>query len=282
METFSYKWNDFWEKSIEENSQLSFSKKINISVKDSNGQVVSDILDFNDPTKEIDIFKDIFQITPYIVFFDSRTSFFKNLKNSNECFSTTYFPLTKEKFRMNNIYCILNKEKENSYIFNFNLSTIEDNLTKPYSTMDKDNDYLKNLGDFMNNIKTNLQQNLDNKKVESIFKFYWDSLNEEEKLNYQTLCPESFKDLSFKLNDVDKFDTQEIIDPLDNFSIVLFFPYLVERTVYPKPQVVANSRKPNFESLFKPRKVPKVYLSWFYATKKDTFNGFWFFKELNI
>lgn len=82
------------------------------------------------------------------------------------------------------------------------------------------------------------------------------------------------------MDDLDKYESQELLEISKNYSLILFIPYIVERTVYPKPQVISNSRKPNFESLYKARKTKRKYI---YTCSNNLKNDtiLWSVKELN-
>jgi hypothetical protein len=110
-------------------------------------------------------------------------------------------------------------------------------------------------------------------KNEKMLDEYWNKLNNEEKLEYNTIHPDTIK-IEEQLTDVDKFESQEEVFHSKNFSILFFIPFDIEHTIYPMPQVVANTRKPHFESLYKLHKKIRKYIF--------SFNFIiWTFKELN-
>ena len=90
----------------------------------------------------------------------------------------------------------------------------------------------------------------------------------------ETLKIDAFKEK--KMDDLSKFEAQEELLPNDNFSLVYLIPFEVDYFIYPMPQVIANSRKPNFESLYKPpKKTRRYYFIYNFNNNK------WLNKELN-
>ena len=149
--------------------------------------------------------------------------------------------------KTNNVELIKNTEKINKKTsFNFNTNENNESNESNYTT------FFNKLQELLSKLNSNLSETL---------KKSWSNLTEEEKLLFEVVEPETFR-LETKEGDLDKYDSQERVEPINNFSIVLLFPYLIEHSIFPKPQVIANSRKPHFESLYKPRKVNKKYLLW--------------------
>ena len=209
-------------KSINENKQLVFSKKLTISQSCQNKKTNEnndENIEF--PLVEISDIKDIVDIpdsngklTGIVCFFDNRTLFIDGIKNyfteeKKEYMPLTtsiYFPLTREKIVMNcKSKFIVDEEKINKY---------------------------------------------------------WTSLTEEEKLQYETVDKDSIKpdnDISSN-DDLVKYIPQEQKKPSNNFSILLLMPIKVWYTIFPMPQVIAHINKKKFESLLKPHKMPKKFL----------------------
>lgn len=218
-------------KSINENKQLVFSKKLTISQSCQNKKTNEnndENIEF--PLVEISDIKDIVDIpdsngklTGIVCFFDNRTLFIDGIKNyfteeKKEYMPLTtsiYFPLTREKIVMNcKSKFIVDEEKINKY---------------------------------------------------------WTSLTEEEKLQYETVDKDSIKpdnDISSN-DDLVKYIPQEQKKPSNNFSILLLMPIKVWYTIFPMPQVIAHINKKKFESLLKPHKMPKKFLMTYDSKKNE-------------
>lgn len=301
------KWYDSFKKSIKDNSQLVFSKKVTISVISEKTigeeqikemEPISEILDIYDENEFISNLSSNLNNKPIIVYIDNRSSFYSSLISSSQAFISCYFPLTREKYRMHSQFVVLNNSNNDSQEFDPKNILVKNNLELINSHLSNINNsnkiktesYKEKLTVYLKKFENLIMKNLGNKEnFEKIINNFWNELSEEEKLQYQNVEPESFKVQSYQINDVDKFDSQEKLFPIKNFAVVLFFPYVVEITIYPKPQVVANSRKPNFESLYKPRKVQFKYIFWFEIYEDDSnssneelkFKVKWKLNELN-
>ena len=116
-------------------------------------------------------------------------------------------------------------------------------------------------------------------------KSIWEEkLTEEEKKMYKEADPDQEKQQKDAIN---KFNTPEVSNISSNFAIIAFYPkkgkkyfsinfnFLVEQTISPMPQVVADSRHGNFESEFKPYKK----LQKFIHTEEE--GKGWTIKEVN-
>ena len=192
-------------KSLNENTQLVFSRKLTISCNHENFPAIeiSDIRDI------IDIPNTENQLTGIICFFDNRTNFLNFLKLCDKCSLSIYFPLSREKYIMFSKVRLLNENNE------------------------KDLEYLNK---------------------------YWSSLNEEEKLQYETVDKDSIKPNLNITEDLIRYTAQEKDKFSVNFSVAEFIPFEVEFTIFPMPQVIANLRRQKFESLLKPHKMPQKFL----------------------
>ena len=85
-------------------------------------------------------------------------------------------------------------------------------------------------------------------KDEQIINKYWSSLDEEEKLQYETVDKDSikpFNDINEK-DDLVKYIAQEQKKPSINFAILLLIPIKVWYTIFPMPQVIAHINKKKF------------------------------------
>ena len=69
--------------------------------------------------------------------------------------------------------------------------------------------------------------------------------------------------------------SQNIVQISKNFGVIQLIVYKVNHTMYTLPQVIADSRSPPFESLFKPYKKNNKYQFW--INKK----GSWEITHLN-
>jgi len=222
-------------KSLNENKQLVFSKKLTISqiCQNNNNEKKDEVKDEDNiefPLVEISDIKDIIDIpnsdnklTGLICFFDNRTLFINGIKeyfNENKkefipLTSSIYFPLTREKLIMN---C------KSKFIID------EEQISK-----------------------------------------YWSSLTEEEKLQYETVDKDSIKpdnDVSSN-DDTVKYFAQEQKKPSPNFSVLMLMPIKVWYTIFPMPQVIAHINKKKFESLLKPHKMPKKFLMTYDSKTND-------------
>ena len=218
-------------KSINENKQLVFSRKLTIcqNKKTNNNKEINENED-DFPSVEISDIKDIIDIpnsndklTGIICFFDNRTLFINGIQSylneeKKEYISLTssiYFPLTREKLVMNcKSKFIMDEEKINKY---------------------------------------------------------WSSLTEEEKLQYETVDKDSIKpDNDIHSNDdLVKYFAQEQKKPSINFSVLLLMPIKVWYTIFPMPQVIAHINKKKFESLLKPHKMPRKFLMTYDSKNND-------------
>ena len=220
-------------KSLNENKQLVFSKKLTISqlsqnINNNQKEKEEEINEF--PLVEISDIKDIIDIpnsdnklTGLICFFDNRTLFINEINNFFDKEKKEYIPLTSS------IYFPLTREK---LIMNCKSKFITD------------------------------EEKINN---------YWSSLTEEEKLQYETVDKDSIKpdnDAESK-DDLVKYFAQEQKKPSPNFAVLLLMPIKVWYTIFPMPQVIAHINKKKFESLLKPHKMPKKFLMNYDSIKND-------------
>lgn len=78
-------------------------------------------------------------------------------------------------------------------------------------------------------------------------------------------------------DDLSKYEPQKIQDsPPHSFAILVLFPVKVDLTIHPPPQVIADARNPQFESLMKAPKKAKRYLHTYNAIDDK-----WVLSELN-
>ena len=101
--------------------------------------------------------------------------------------------------------------------------------------------------------------------------YYWSSLTEEEKLQYEAVDKDSIKpdDDKESKDDLVKYFAQEQKKPSPNFSVLLLIPIKVWYTIFPMPQVIAHINKKKFESLLKPHKMPRKFLMNYDSNKND-------------
>ena len=229
-------------KSINENKQLVFSRKLTISQL-TNSTVTTNNTNNNEeenmgfPLVEISDIKDIIDIpstenklTGLICFFDNRTVFIDEIKNYFDKEKKEYIPLTSS------IYFPLTREK---LIMNCKSKFITD---------------------------------------EEKISYYWSLLTEEEKLQYETVDKDSKKpdnNIEEK-DDLIKYIAQEQKKPSVNFSVLVLIPIKVWYTIFPMPQVIAHINKKKFESLLKPHKMPRKFLMTYDSQKND-----WSSSQLN-
>jgi len=272
-------WSKSFQKSLDDNSQLVFSKKITVSTINPEDNIPnSEILDI----QEIKNLEGMFD-TALICFVDNRTIFYNCLKKNSMAHVTNYFPLSREKYKSNclvfslsgngeHILSPANKEQFRKYSginyhYNNKTHTGTISLTEDQYKVIAEEYFFQYLHEVN---KTN---------KEAILNAYWSKLTSEEKLDYETVDKDSLKNDEGKIiskDDLEKFEAQEEIFYSKNFTVLFLIPLDMEHSIYPMPQVVANSRRPNFESLMKPHKKPKKYL--FILNFSD---GKWNFKELN-
>ena len=229
-------------KSINENKQLVFSRKLTISQL-PNSTVTTNNSNNNEeenmgfPLVEISDIKDIIDIpstenklTGLICFFDNRTVFIDEIKNYFDKEKKEYIPLTSS------IYFPLTREK------------LIMNCKSKFIT--------------------------DKEKIS----YYWSLLTEEEKLQYETVDKDSKKpdnNIEEK-DDLIKYIAQEQKKPSVNFSALVLIPIKVWYTIFPMPQVIAHINKKKFESLLKPHKMPRKFLMTYDSQKND-----WSSSQLN-
>ena len=272
----STKWFTLFKKSINSNSQLAFSKKLSVSVIENSTKIpVSDIIDM----KFIQEFSEDKINNCLLAFFiDNRTCFFENLTCNDVVNFSIYFPLSKEKYNFTGTRIIIsNKKKINTTIENKaycdNIMKIKNSLLKLNEKEIQENNSIELINNFCDILNKTILK--DEKKIKEC----WDKLNNEEKLLYEVISPETLKIDAFKekkMDDLSKFEAQEELLPNDNFSLVYLIPFEVDYFTYPMPQVIANSRKPNFESLYKPpKKTRRYYFIYNFNNNK------WLNKELN-
>lgn len=72
------------------------------------------------------------------------------------------------------------------------------------------------------------------------------------------------KQTKFEHDDLSKYEPQKIENRAPNaYAMLVLFPTIVDITIYPPPQVIADARNPQFESLMKAPKKAKRYLHCF-------------------
>jgi hypothetical protein len=265
----SFTWFNSFKKSLEDNSQLIFSKKMTLSTVDNN-LPMSEIIDLHE-IKSVEKSNN----TSLVFFLDNRTIFYNSLKSASIVHLVNYFPLSREKFKMNCLAYLISGidevniatknilQVDNYFKINFKYNNLEENKI------------------LYENYITKINEEILTKNPKDVLNQYWAKLTAEEKLDYESVDKDSIKYDSQTINnnneDLDKFECQEEMVFSKNFAVLFLVPLDVEHSIYPMPQVVANSRRPNFESLMKPHKKPKKYFFIF-----NIQNESWSFKELNI
>jgi hypothetical protein len=274
-------WSKSFSKSISENSQIVFSKKLTVAtISQDIGLPYSEILDLQE-IKNLENLNN----SALVCFCDNRTIFYHSIKKNSLVHVTIFFPLSREKYKINCALFTLSgdgddistSQNQNQIQSYFNLNYIYNNKTHGLDKLEAD--YYIESKNYLHKIKNNI----NNKKEEKL-NAYWNKLNNEEKLFYEVLDKDTIKareetissscDVPVK-DDLSKFEAQEEIFYSKHFSVIYLVPLDVEHSIYPMPQVVANSRKPNFESLYKPHKKPKKFLFMLNMNDKS-----WNFKEL--
>lgn len=277
----SFGWSKSFSKSMSENSQIIFSKKLTVAtVNQDTGLPYSEILDLQE-IKNIENINN----SALVCFCDNRTIFFNNVKDNSLVHVIIFFPLTREKYKMNCTFYSLSGDREN-ILTTKNEKQIENYFNLNYLYNNKTYSLKKSEAEYYNDSKKYLQEienNLNSKKDEKL-NVYWNKLNNEEKLFYESIDKDSMigneenfsktGDIKIK-DDLSKFEAQEEIFYSKHFSVIYLIPLDVEHSIFPMPQVVANSRKPNFESLYKPHRKPKKFI---FMSKTD--DSSWNFKEL--
>ena len=211
-------------------------------------------------------------------FIDNRTLFYDNLVGSDVVNFSVYFPLTKEKYIFTGTRIIQsNKKKVFAKVMNNKYSIYLKKLILSMLKLEESALNEEQLVDLTSSFcgYVNESVSIDDKSIKEC----WESLNNEEKLNYEAITPETIKIDLLKekvKDDLSKFEAQEELLTNDNFSVVYLIPFEVDYVIYPMPQVIANSRKPNFESLYKP---PKKTRRFYYIY--NFLNNKWLVKELN-
>lgn len=264
-----------------------FSKKINISTIDQQDNIpYSEILDIQEIYTRND--KNTNDISALVLFCDNRTIFYNILKTNSIAYITTFFPLSREKYKMKALVYALDGSNDSNVISpgddERKRKQLESylNLNKKYVNTFYNSGNENNKSEF-ENFNSSFVNELKEQKIEKLLNQYWSRLNNEEKLDYDTVDKDSMKECGKKHSekkdvdvDLDKFEAQEEIFYTKHFSVLYLIPVDVEHTILPMPQVVANSRKHNFESLMKPHKKTKKYFFIF-----DFESSQWKFTELN-
>ena len=217
-------------KSLNENKQLVFSKKLTISQICQNKSQSNEEENIEFPLVEISDIKDIIDVpdsdnklTGLICFFDNRTLFINGIKDYFKeekkefipLTSTIYFPLTREKLIMNCKSKFIIDEKQISDYW----SSLTEEEKLQYETVDKD-----------------------------------------------SIKPDN--DIESK-DDLVKYFAQEQKKPSPNFSVLMLIPIKVWYTIFPMPQVIAHINKKKFESLLKPHKMPRKFLMTYDPKKNE-------------
>ena len=217
-------------KSLNENKQLVFSKKLTISQICQNKSQSNEEENIEFPLVEISDIKDIIDVpdsdnklTGLICFFDNRTLFINGIKDYFKeekkefipLTSTIYFPLTREKLIMNCKSKFIIDEKQISDYW----SSLTEEEKLQYETVDKD-----------------------------------------------SIKPDN--DIESK-DDLVKYFAQEQKKPSPNFSVLMLIPIKVWYTIFPMPQVIAHINKKKFESLLKPHKMPRKFLMTYDSKNND-------------
>ena len=270
------KWFSVFKKAVDANSQIAFSRKLTVSVIDASTNVpLSEMIDMKLLVEYEGEWTNNAGLTCFV---DNRTYFYDSLVSNDVVNFSVYFPLSKEKFVFTGTRVIVsNKTRTKAAIRNKlyveNLNKIMTSLLKQESNCKNETQNIETVNNYCDSISNKIVAN------DKIIKDYWDSLNNEEKLSFEAISPETIKLDAFKekvKDDLVKFEAQEEILPNDNFSVLFLIPFEVDYTIYPMPQVIANSRKPNFESLYKPQKKTRRFYFFFnFLCLK------WLVKELN-
>lgn len=101
--------------------------------------------------------------------------------------------------------------------------------------------------------------NLEKTQKELILANVWDKHSKEEKKEFHNKTPDEISLEKEKMSDLDKFNSQDKNEISNNLMIILLEPIDIEHLTLPMPQVIADARHPNFESLFQPYKSQKKY-----------------------
>lgn len=276
MEQLEVSWVKSFNKSMIDNNQLVFSKKITVSTIDHDDYLpYSEILDI----QEISNVRK-FDNYSIMCFIDNRKPFYNLLRQNSIASISIFFPLTREKYNLKcGVFSISGNNNEPSESEKIKINQFEKYAIRNFKynhTINKDDtkseEYIESATTYINNLNSHFTE--INK--ENILNQYWSKLDNEEKLNYETIDPDTLKAEEKKNDDLSKFEAQEEVLHNKNFTILYFIPLDIEHTIYPMPQVVANSRKPNFESLYKPSKKVKKYMFIFNFIKIV-----WNLRELN-
>jgi len=257
-------WFELFTHSIDKNCQLKHSKNINISMIDHKMNLpFGDILEINEITNinsinsiKNNLNKNTIPNNYIACLIDNRTELFNLLTYNYISQLSIYFPLSQEKYLLTTSRIIISNNYKEDY-----------NYTK---TTDKPNKYFnKEFNTYFNHLNSIYNEDILNTK--------WKQLTNEDKLKYEVVEPGTIKFDDKKNNDdLSKYEAQEEMLYSKNFSVVYFIPLDIDYVIYPPPQVVANSRKPQFESLYKPAKKVKRFYH-----HLDLESCKWIVKELN-
>ena len=275
----SYTWSKSFLKSISENSQIVFSKKMTVATINQDTLLpFSDVLDI----QEIVNLENL-NNSALISLCDNRTIFYNNLRENTLVHISIYFPLSREKYKLNCVVVKLSGDGKDMKSHH-NLKQIQSYFKSNYNFTNNTNGLDKNEEEYLKESLNYLEgvENAIMGKKEEKLNLYWNKLNNEDKLSYESVDKDSIiakDEIVHSTNevkdDLSKFEAQEEIFYSKHFSLLYFIPLDVEHSIYPMPQVVANSRKPNFESLYKPHKKAKKFMFMLNVDEKS-----WTFKEL--
>ncbi|KRX06371.1 FMN-binding split barrel [Pseudocohnilembus persalinus] len=194
-------------------------------------------LDSNNlPSIEMIQFGDIIQEKALIFPIDSRTKAFQGIQKNKIIDLLWYFPLTQEKYTLKCNLQIFNKQEQNQ------------------QTQENENYIIFD-------------------DMEQIYQNFWDNkIDKEDKKLFQNPIPDSLTEerqvINKQLTDLDKYNSYDKKNLSDNFALLVAIPFEITHTKYPKPQVIADSRKPKFESIFQPYKKCNKYLHQFNKEKQ--------------
>ena len=85
----------------------------------------------------------------------------------------------------------------------------------------------------------------------------WNALDKEEQLLFKRAAPEALKELD--PSDIHKYEPQATGEVSGNFALLVLAPVEVEHVMIPPPQVIADARQPQFESITQPAKKHKRF-----------------------
>ncbi|CAI2378548.1 unnamed protein product [Moneuplotes crassus] len=225
-------WDKTLKKSLSTNSQLQFSKLMTFTTYNKeNEEPVADLIRYNSLIRH----KDSDVVAMYFLV-DRRDKIFSYIGENKSSTISAYFPLSKEKYLINGQAALVSNGEEG-------LDIDQEQCSEAFQAL--------------------LADNLDG--YQSILDNCWEQIDEHDQKLYKKAISGEKTDIEvttkIENDDLSKYEPQKIeAKSPHSFSMLVLFPTKIDLTIYPPPQVIADARNPQFESLMKAPKKTKRYL----------------------